>query len=415
MGGTETPGEEPDVVLACAGDTPTLETMAAGRWLREARAGASRARRQRGRSPEPLLPREHPHGIPTSASSSSSRSDTTSCFSFHGYASAIHQLLHARPNPTRFHVRGYKEEGTTTTPFDMVVLNQTSRYHLVMEALHRARVELAPLHVPPALALLDAARAGIDRPQVVCVDTAFHTTIPEFATTYAVPAHWRTWGVRRYGFHGLSYAWSSRRSAELLQRPADGMHVVIAHIGAGVSACAIRNGRSVDTSMGFTPLEGAVMASRSGTVDPGALLWLQDYHGLTVGAMTRSLEHLSGLFGLCGKSDMREVEDGAGKGDSACILALDVYVHVLCRVIGGLVMSLDRLDALVFTGGVGEHSALIRGRVCSRLNVLGLPETLLPAEGDAVIGPSDHSPAVVVVTAREDAEMAREARRVLAA
>jgi acetate kinase len=277
-----------------------------------------------------------------------------------------------------------------------------------------AAVELAPLHVPPALALLDAARAGIDRPQIVCVDTAFHTTIPEFATTYAVPAHWRTWGVRRYGFHGLSYAWSSRRSAELLQRHADGMHVVIAHIGSGVSACAIRDGRSVDTSMGFTPLEGAVMASRSGSVDPGALLWLQDYHGLTVGAMTRSLEHLSGLFGLCGKSDMREVEDAAGKGDSACILALDVYVHVLCRVIGGLAMSLDRLDALVFTGGVGEHSALIRGRVCSRLTVLGLPETLVPAEGDAVIGPSDHSPAVVVVTAREDAEMAREARRVLA-
>src|SRR6202166_872299 len=276
-----------------------------------------------------------------------------------------------------------------------------------------AAVELAPLHLPPALALLDAARATIDRPQVVCVDTAFHAEMPEFATTYAIPAHWREWGVRRYGFHGLSYAWSSRRSADLLHRAVDGMHVVIAHIGSGVSACAIRDGRSVDTSMGFTPLEGAVMASRSGTVDPGALLWLQDYHGVTVGAMTRSLEHGSGLFGLCGMSDVRDVEREAALGNAACIAALDVYVHVLSRVIGGLATSLDRIDALVFTGGVGEHSALIRSRVCSRLSVLGLPETLLPADGDAVIGPAGGRPAVVVVTAREDAEMAREARRVL--
>jgi|ERR1022692_502217 acetate kinase len=277
-----------------------------------------------------------------------------------------------------------------------------------------AAVALAPLHVPPALALLDAARASIDRPQVVCVDTAFHADIPEFATTYAVPAHWRTWGVRRYGFHGLSFAWSSRRSAELLHRPVDELHVVIAHIGSGVSACAVRDGRSVDTSMGFTPLEGAVMASRSGTVDPGALLWLQDYHGLTVGAMMRLLEHGSGLFGLCGMSDIRDVEREAALGNQSCVLALDVYVHVLSRVIGGLATSLDRLDALVFTGGIGEHSALVRERVCARLSLLGLTGSLLPADGDAVVAPADRGSAVIVVTAREDAEMAREARRVLA-
>ncbi len=277
-----------------------------------------------------------------------------------------------------------------------------------------AAVELAPLHVPPALALLDAARAGINRPQVVCVDTAFHADIPEFATTYAVPAHWRAWGVRRYGFHGLSYAWLSRRAAALLRRAPDALHVVIAHIGSGVSACAVRGGRSVDTSMGFTPLEGAVMASRSGTVDPGALLWLQDHHGVSVGAMTRSLEHGSGLLGLCGMSDLRDVERKAALGDAACVLALDVYVHVLSRVIGGLATSLPRLDALVFTGGVGEHSALIRTRVCVRLGLLGMPELLRPADGDMVIAEEDGRPAVVVVTAREDAEMAREARRLLA-
>lgn len=276
-----------------------------------------------------------------------------------------------------------------------------------------AAVSLAPLHVPAALALLDAARASIDRPQIVCVDTAFHATIPDFATTYAVPAQWRAWGVRRYGFHGLSYAWASRRSAALLDRPVDALHVVIAHIGSGVSACAVRDGRSVDTSMGLTPLEGAVMATRSGTVDPGAMLWLQDHHGVTVGAMTSSLEHGSGLAGLCGFSDVRDVEREAAGGNAACIDALDVYVHVLSRVIGGLATSLDRLDALVFTGGVGEHSALIRTRVCARLHLLGLSDELLAADGDAVIGTPGSAPAVVVVTAREDAEMAREARHVL--
>jgi acetate kinase len=276
-----------------------------------------------------------------------------------------------------------------------------------------AAASLAPLHVPAALALLDAARASIDRPQIVCVDTAFHASIPHFATTYAVPAQWRAWGIRRYGFHGLSYAWASRRSAALLDRPADALHVVIAHIGSGVSACAVRDGRSVDTSMGLTPLEGAVMATRSGTVDPGALLWLQDHHELTVGAMTSSLEHSGGLVGLCGFSDVRDVEREAAGGNTECIDALNVYVHVLSRVIGGLATSLDRLDALVFTGGVGEHSALIRTRVCARLHLLGLPDELLAADGDAVIGPPGSAPAVVVVTAREDAEMARETRHVL--
>src|SRR5580704_692082 len=276
-----------------------------------------------------------------------------------------------------------------------------------------AAVELAPLHLPPALALLDAARATIDRPQVVCVDTDFHASIPRYATTYAVPAHWREWGVRRYGFHGLSYAWATRRTAALLGRPTTALQIVIAHIGSGVSACAVRDGRSVDTSMGFTPLEGAVMATRSGTVDPGALLWLQDRHGLTAAAMTRSLEQGGGLFGLCGKSDVRDVEREAALGNAACVAALDVYVHVLSRVIGGLATSLDRIDALVFTGGVGEHSGMIRGRVCGRLSLLRLPKTLLPADGDAVIAPAGEHPAVVVVSAREDAEMARETRRVL--
>jgi acetate kinase len=283
----------------------------------------------------------------------------------------------------------------------------------------RARLDqaatMAPLHVPAALRLLDAARETIDRPQVVCVDTAFHAAMPEHATTYAVPSEWRRWGVRRYGFHGLSYAWSSRRCAELLERPADGLQMVIAHIGAGVSACAVRDGRSVDTSMGFTPLEGAVMAMRSGSVDPGALLWLQQVHGITTGDMNTALEHRSGLLALSGRVDLREIERGAAEGDTACAAALDVYIHSLSRVIGGLATSLDRLDVVVFTGGVGEHSTLVRTRVCRRLALLGVPSALADATGDAVIARAGGGPAVAVVTAREDAEMARETRRILGA
>ena len=155
------------------------------------------------------------------------------------------------------------------------------------------------------------------------------------------------------------------------------------------------------------------MATRSGTIDPGALLWLQDFHGVTAGSMTRSLEHASGLLGLCGISDLREVEREAARGNAACTAAIDVYVHVLSRVLGGLATSLDRLDALVFTGGVGEHSVLIRSRVCSRLRLLGVSAALRDADSDAVIGTEPGLPSVVVVTAREDAEMAREARRLL--
>ncbi len=284
----------------------------------------------------------------------------------------------------------------------------------VRHELERAAA-LAPLHMPPALALLDEARALSPCPQIACVDTAFHAGMPDAATTYAVPARWREWGVRRYGFHGLSYAWSSRRAAELLNTSPAELQLLIVHAGSGVSACAVKDGRSVDTTMGFTPMEGAVMATRSGTVDPGALLWLQDAHQVTAEDMTGLLEHGSGLVGLCGLSDLREVEREAARGDAACAAAIDVYVHVLSRCIAGLTASLDRVDALVFTGGVGEHSGLIRTRICSQLRILGVPATLAPADGDAVIAPRADGPGVVVVTAREDAQMAREARELLRA
>jgi acetate kinase len=277
-----------------------------------------------------------------------------------------------------------------------------------------AAAELAPLHVPPALELVDAARRLSDVPEVICVDTAFHAGLPDSATTYAIPRQWRELGIRRYGFHGLSYAWASRRSAELLGRPEADLHLVMAHIGSGVSVCAARGGRSLDTSMGFTPLEGTVMARRSGSVDPGALLWLQQFHRVAAAEMSRALEHDSGLLALCGASDMREVERRATVGDPAAVAALDVYIHVLCRTIGAVSASLERVDALVFTGGVGEHSALVRSRVCTGLHILGIPEAPGNADGDTVVATSSMGAAVVVVTAREDAEMARETRHLLA-
>ncbi len=273
-----------------------------------------------------------------------------------------------------------------------------------------AGAEIDPLHVPPALAILDELRSRMAVPQVVCVDTAFHARLPEAARTYAIPAAWRELGVRRYGFHGLSFAWSLRRTAELLGRPEAELQIVVAHLGSGSSVCAIRDGHSVDTSMGFTPVEGLVMATRSGSVDPGALLWLLGRPGLSVAAMLDALEHSSGLQALAGTPDMRTVLTGAAQGAAEARLARDVWVHRAAREVAAMSASLDRLDALVFTGGIGEHSAEIREAVLARLGVLGLSaETTDGADPER---PAPR-PAVLVVPAREELEIARQVRGLL--
>src|SRR5215210_7540118 len=222
----------------------------------------------------------------------------------------------------------------------------------------RSLTELAPLHQPKSLAGIDAVDAVLpDTPAVACFDTAFHATLPEAASTYAVPAEWRSrWGVRRYGFHGLSHAYASRRAAELVGRPPDGLRVVVCHLGAGASLCAVLDGRSVDTTMGFTPLEGLVMATRSGSVDPGLLLWLQRHEGISSEEMADALEHESGLLGIAGTADMREL---LARNDPDAQLALGVYIHRLRAGIAAMVASLGGLDALVFTGGVGERAARV--------------------------------------------------------
>jgi acetate kinase len=236
---------------------------------------------------------------------------------------------------------------------------------------------LAPLHNPKALAgiaAVRAARPGL--PQVAAFDTAFHHTMPPRAYRYAVPEDWYArYGVRRYGFHGTSYRYVTERAAELLGRPPGELHLVAAHLGNGCSATAIRGGLSVDTTMGLTPMEGLVMGTRSGDVDPGMFGYLAEQAGLTVDQLTDALDTESGLAGLSGVgNDMRAIQSAAAGGDERARLALEVFVHRLAKAIAALVTSLDRLDALIFTGGIGERSAVVRSLVLARLGILGLSE-----------------------------------------
>ena len=241
----------------------------------------------------------------------------------------------------------------------------------------RAASHLAPLHNPANLAGIEAVRAAHPGlPQVAVFDTAFHQTMPPRAFRYAVPEEWYTrYGVRRYGFHGTSYRFVSERAAALLGRPLAELRLVIAHLGNGCSVTAVRDGASVDTTMGLTPLEGLVMGTRSGDVDPGVFAFLASRAGLTIDELDKTLYNASGLQGLSGVSnDMRTVEAAAAEGNERARLALEVFVHRLAKAIAGMVTSLEWLDALVFTAGIGENSAFVRSQVLARLGFLGLTE-----------------------------------------
>jgi acetate kinase len=255
-----------------------------------------------------------------------------------------------------------------------------------------ALTDLAPLHQPPALRAMDQTRAAWPAvPQVACFDTAFHTTIPPAASTYALPGRLRDLGVRVYGFHGLSHAWVSARAAE--QVPG-ARRVLVAHLGAGASLCAVLDGRSIDTTMGFTPVDGLVMATRSGALDPGALSWLASH---TSEDLTNVLERESGLLGLCGAADMREVMSRADAGEGSAQLALEVWWHRLIRLCGAMAAALGGLDVLALTGGIGEHNQAVRTGLIDRLAWLG----------------SGSTTPVLVVPAREDLQVAAETTRLL--
>jgi acetate kinase len=293
------------------------------------------------------------------------------------------------------------------------------RIDVQSEAAIRELADLAPLHQPKSLAALDAVSEALPRlPAVACFDTAFHATMPAAATTYALPAQWRErWGLRRYGFHGLSHAWVARRVPQLLGGEASGLRIVSCHLGAGASLCAIKDGKSLDTTMGFTPLEGLVMATRSGSVDPGMLLWLLEHEKISAPELADVLEHRSGLLGLAGSADMREILARASAGEDLAAFALEVYVHRLRAAIAAMVASLGGLDALVFTGGVGEHASELRGQAAAGLAFLGVAvdeQRNRDTHGDGDIGIDGAPVRTLVLTAREDIEIAHQTRSALA-
>lgn len=273
---------------------------------------------------------------------------------------------------------------------------------------------LAPLHNPPGLEGIRAARAALPFiPHVAVFDTAFHATLPPAAYTYALDvAVAAEHGVRRYGFHGTSYKYVSARAAEVIGRPLESLRMIVAHLGNGASITAIAGGRSVDTSMGMTPLEGLVMGTRSGDIDPAVLLHLERVGAFDAQGLDDLLNRRSGILGLGGHADMRDLLAASDRGDEAAALAVDVYVHRLVHYIGAYAAELGGLDALVFTAGVGENSDVIRARAVEGLGFLGLAvdSALNSARASEarVVSPAGAAVAVLVVPTDEELQIARE-------
>ena len=272
---------------------------------------------------------------------------------------------------------------------------------------------LAPLHNPVAVWAMHAQRRIMpDLPAVAVFDTAFHATLPEGGYVYALPWSWYAeWGVRRFGFHGISVTWSVRRAAELLGRPAADLSLVVAHLGNGCSVTAVRGGASVSTSMGLTPLEGLVMGTRAGSIDPGALLYAMREHSLDRSDLARVLDQESGLLGVSGLSgDVRTLVDAAGSGNDRARLALDIFVRRAAEEIAAAATSLEHVDALVFTGGIGANAAGLRAAICARLAVLGVPPVAADSvDEDRVLTGGDGTVAVMRIEAREDLVIAEQA------
>ena len=275
--------------------------------------------------------------------------------------------------------------------------------------------EFAPAHNRFELEAIQAVDSllGPDVPQFAVFDTAFHATLDEAAYVYPVPYAWLGEGVRRYGFHGISYQYAARRAAQMLgARTPESLRLIVCHLGNGCSIAAVRDGKSVDTTMGFTPLEGLAMGTRCGSIDPGILIYLLRHRGWSADQLDQVLNRESGLKGLSGLSgDMREILAAAASGDRRARLAFDVYTHYVVRAAGGMLAVLGGADALVFTGGVGEHTPALRERVGGHFRFLGLEVD--PARNESASGDSDISAAqsrvrVLVIHAEEEWEIARE-------
>lgn len=277
---------------------------------------------------------------------------------------------------------------------------------------------LAPLHNPPALAAIEASESAIPGvPQVAVFDTAYFSTLPLSASVYPLPYEWYAdWGIRRFGFHGISHAFCARRAAKLLGRELCELRLVICHLGNGCSASAVSHGQPVATTMGFTPLDGMMMGTRPGSIDPGILLYLQRQRGLSIEQLDRALHHQSGLLGVSGiSSDFRAVEAAARQGNERAKLALSIYADRIRSTIGALAVTLGGIDALVFTAGVGENSVILRAAVANGLECLGLglDESLNNAgKADCDLALPNSPGRILLIKTREELMIAQEASRI---
>jgi acetate kinase len=337
----------------------------------------------------------------------------------------LRQLLTLSISPSPSKMERGSEGGAITAVGHRVVhggarYEQPTRITPEVEAAIAALAPDAPAHNRAALEGIQVAREVLgDVPQIAVFDTAFHRTLPLAAQVYPGPYAWYEQGIRRFGFHGISHHYAALRAGQLLGRDTNNLDLITCHLGSGASLAAVHHGRSVATTMGFTPLDGIMMATRAGSVDPGILLHLLRQPGMTVETLDRTLEHESGLLGVSGVSgDMRVILDKMAADDARARLAFDIYIHRLAAGISALRAALGGLDALVFTGGVGEHAAAVRAAACVRLAFLGV--AIDAAKNDAATGDADISAAgsgarTLVVRARENWMIARACHAVLSA
>ncbi|MCL2009020.1 MAG: acetate kinase [Synergistaceae bacterium] len=288
----------------------------------------------------------------------------------------------------------------------------------VMAALKDC-IPLAPLHNPANIMGIDAVIDVLPRiPQVGVFDTAFHQTMPKVAFTYAIPyGYYEKYGVRRYGFHGTSHYYVSRRVADMLGSPIEKLKIITCHLGNGSSITAVDGGRSVDTSMGFTPLAGVTMGTRCGDIDPALVPFISKTENLSIGEVDSLLNKKSGLLGISGvSSDMRDIEEAAGRGDERSRLALQVLVYGIKKYIGAYAAAMGGLDAVAFTAGVGENSATVRSMACEGLEFLGMEldgEKNKVRSEEAVISTDSSKVKILVVPTNEELVIARDTKRLL--
>jgi acetate kinase len=275
----------------------------------------------------------------------------------------------------------------------------------VKEAI-RQLCPLAPLHNPANLKGIEILTDLLPHAKHIAVfDTAFHHTLPEAHKTYAIPHAWRQMGIYRYGYHGISHAYCTQQAEHLLSREIQSLKMICCHLGNGSSLTAIQEGKSLDTTMGFTPLEGLIMGTRSGTIDPGILLFLLNEKGITAHTLQDQLNFASGLKAICGTSDMRKVMALKSEGDPQASLAYDMLAHSLCRHVGAMIGSLGGLDVLIFTGGIGENIPELRAHVCTRLQAFGIDldeEKNREGRLDSVISQPHSKVRILIIHTRED-------------